>query len=101
MSAKLEKLQDQVDFNEKQRSDLRERLLKSEDANKELINFIKNLQSQNDKEMSSIRQFMQQKLSEENVTSAKNNEKSSVLFNELVRLGKENERYASRVEDLK
>ena len=51
--------------------------------------------------MSSIRQFMQQKLSEENVTSAKNNEKSSVLFNELVRLGKENERYASRVEDLK
>lgn len=48
--------------------------------------------------MSSMRQFLQQKISEDHANSAKVNEKNSVLFNEMVRLGQENEKYAERVQ---
>ena len=45
-----------------------------------------------------MRQFLQQKISEDYANSAKVNEKNSVLFNEMVRLGQENEKYAERVQ---
>ena len=45
-----------------------------------------------------MRQFLQQKISEDHANSAKVNEKNSVLFNEMVRLGQENEKYAERVQ---
>lgn len=44
-----------------------------------------------------MRQFLQQKISEDHANSAQNNEKNSVLFNEMVRLGQENEKYAEQV----
>ena len=45
-----------------------------------------------------MRQFLQQKISEDHANSAKVNEKNGVLFNEMVRLGQENEKYAERVQ---
>ena len=45
-----------------------------------------------------MRQFLQQKISEDHANSAKFNEKNSVLFNEMVRLGQESEKYAERVQ---
>ena len=65
-----------------------------------MINFIKNLQTQGDQELSSMRNFLQQKISEDQSNNSKNNEKNSVLFNEMVRLGQENEKYADRVQNI-
>ena len=65
-----------------------------------MINFIKNLQTQGDQELSSMRNFLQQKISEDQSNNSKNNEKNSVLFNEMVRLGQENEKYAERVQNI-
>lgn len=52
-----------------------------------MIAFIKNLQQQGDIELSSMRNFLQNKISEDQSILNKNNEKNSVLFNEMVRLG--------------
>jgi len=77
--------------------ELREKLRLTEDNNREMVNFIKNLQSQGDQELSSMRQFLQQKISEDYQNNTKSQEKNSVLFNEMVRLGQENEKYSERV----
>jgi len=66
----------------------------SEDGNREMIAFIKNLQQQGDVELSSMRNFLQNKITEDQSLHSQNNEKNSVLFNEMVRLGQENEKYA-------
>lgn len=58
-----------------------------------MVSFIKSLQTQGDLELSSMRQVLQQKISEDQQNSLKSNEKNSILFNEMVRLGKENEEY--------
>ena len=59
-----------------------------------MIAFIKNLQQQGDVELSSMRNFLQNKITEDQSLHSQNNEKNSVLFNEMVRLGQENEKYA-------
>lgn len=82
---------------EQTRMELREKLRLTEDNNREMVNFIKNLQSQGDQELSSMRQFLQQKISEDYQNNTKSQEKNSVLFNEMVRLGQENEKYSERV----
>ena len=84
---------------------LEKKLRLTEDNNREMVNFIKNLQSskspksgKGDQELSSMRQFLQQKISEdyqnntksqENPRKARSQEKNSVLFNEMVRLGQD------------
>ena len=62
-----------------------------------MLNFVKTFQNQGDSELNQIRQFMQQKVTEDQATSAKSNEKNSVLFNEMVRLGQQNEQYQEKV----
>jgi len=47
-----------------------------------------------------MRNFLQQKISEDLQNEYKNKEKNSVLFNEMVRLGQENEKYAARVANM-
>jgi hypothetical protein len=97
---KIKNLEEQVLLGEKTRIDLRDKLRVTEDNNREMINFIKNLQSQGDQELSSMRNFLQSKISEDQTNNSKNNEKNSVLFNEMVRLGQENEKYAERVQNI-
>lgn len=58
-----------------------------------MVAFIKSLQTQGDIELSSMRQVLQQKISDDQQNSLKSNEKNSILFNEMVRLGKDNEQY--------
>ena len=47
-----------------------------------------------------MRNFLQQKISEDQTNGSKLNEKNTVLFNEMVRLGQENEKYAERVNNM-
>ena len=84
-------------MNESMRNDLRDRLRVAEESNKELTAFMRSLQSQGDNEMASMRNFIQQKISEDQQSVAKTNEKSSILFNEMVRLGKEAETLNERL----
>ena len=57
-----------------------------------MSNFIKGLQSQSEAELAQMRNFLQTKLSEDHAEQAKTKEKSSILFNELVRIGQESEK---------
>ena len=52
-----------------------------------MSNFIKGLQSQSETELAQMRNFLQTKLSEDHADKVKTKEKSSILFNELVRIG--------------
>jgi hypothetical protein len=76
MALKLRKLEEIIEFGERTKGELRERLMKSEESNKELVSFMKGLQSQNDKEMSTLRQIIQQKITEDSASSNKSNEKN-------------------------
>ena len=98
ITQKVKLLEDQVSLGDKTRQELNQKLRVTEDNNREMVSFIKNLQTQGDQELSSMRQFLQQKISEDHANSAKVNEKNSVLFNEMVRLGQENEKYSERVQ---
>ena len=69
------------------RLDMREKLRVSEEQNRELANFIKSLQTQSDQELTQMRTFLQDKLNEDHLQGIKQKEKSTVLFNEVVRLG--------------
>ncbi len=79
---------------------VRDKLRITEDNNREMINFIKGLQSQGDNELNSMRQFLQQKITEDQQNSLKINEKNTVLFNEMVRLGQDNENYQERIQSI-
>jgi hypothetical protein len=94
MSVKIKNLEEQVVLSESTKNELRDKLRIADDGNREMISFIKNLQQQGDIELSSMRNFLQNKISEDSSLANKNNEKNSVLFNEMVRLGQENEKYS-------
>ena len=87
-------MEEQILLTEQSKNELREKLRIADDGNREMIAFIKNLQQQGDIELSSMRNFLQNKISEDQSILNKNNEKDSVLFNEMVRLGQENEKYS-------
>ena len=76
---------------------MREKLRVSEDNNQQMVSFIKSLQTQGDLELNSMRQVLQQKISDDQQNSLKSNEKNSILFNELIRIGKDNEQYQERI----
>ena len=96
----MKSLEDQVLLADRTRNELRDKLRVTEDNNREMINFIKTLQTQGDSELSSMRSFLQQKISDDQTNGSKLNEKNTVLFNEMVRLGQENEKYAERVNNM-
>jgi hypothetical protein len=56
---KLKSLEDQVMLGDKTRAELSQKLRITEDNNREMVTFIKNLQTQGDQELSSMRQFLQ------------------------------------------
>jgi hypothetical protein len=55
---KLKSLEDQVLLGDKTRMELNQKLRLTEDNNREMVAFIKNLQTQGDQELSSMRQFL-------------------------------------------
>ena len=85
---RLKNLEDQIAISDSMRNELRDKLKGAEESNRDLAAFIRSLQSQGNTEMSSMREFLQQKNSEDQSTVQKSNEKSSILFGEMVRLGK-------------
>ena len=65
-----------------------------------MANFIKGLQSQSESELAQMRNFLQTKLSEDHAEQVKTKEKSSILFNELVRIGQDSEKQQRQLQGL-
>jgi len=100
ISSKLAVLEEQLRVEERLRMDLREKLRQQEDANREIQNFVKSVQSQGDSELSQMRAYLQDKLSEDHLSSVKQKEKSTVLFQEVVRLGEQYEKQLEQLQNL-
>ena len=66
----------------------------------EMANFIRSLQNQSENELAQMRNFMQSKLSEDHVDKIKSKEKNTILFNELVRVGQQSEKYGQALSGL-
>ena len=47
-----------------------------------------------------MRTFLQTKISEDHADKLQSKEKNSILFNELVRIGQENEKHANQLQGL-
>lgn len=92
VNSRIQALEQALTREEKVRLDMREKLRVSEEQNRELANFIKSLQTQSDQELTQMRTFLQDKLNEDHLQGIKQKEKSTVLFNEVVRLGQEYEK---------
>jgi hypothetical protein len=100
LANKISIVEDNVRREEKARVELREKLRVSEEQNREMVNFIKSIQTQGDVELSQMRQFLQEKLNEDHLTTIKSKEKSTVLFSEVVRLGQEGEKQIEYLQSL-
>jgi hypothetical protein len=80
-------VEEQLQREEKLRTEMLGKLRETEDQNRQMSTFIKNLQDQGDQELSQMRELMQKKLTDDHVNNVKTTEKSNILFNEMVRLG--------------
>ena len=65
-----------------------------------MANFIKGLQSQSETELAQMRNYLQTIFSENHADQVKTKEKSSILFNELVRIGQESEKQQRQLQGL-
>lgn len=65
-----------------------------------MANFIRSLSSQSEAELSQMRNILQSKMSEDHADKVKAKEKNSILFNELVRIGQDNERQNQGLQSL-
>lgn len=98
--SRITSLEGSISREEKLRMEMRDKLRVSEEQNRELANFIKSLQTQSDQELTQMRTFLQDKLNEDHLNGIKHKEKSSVLFNEVVRLGQEYEKQIEYLQQL-
>jgi len=97
---KIKFLEDQISMEEKNKLETRDRLRIADENNRELMNFIKSIQTQSDAELTQMRAFLQEKLNEDHIGGIKQKEKSTVLFNEVVRLGQEYEKQIEFLQSL-
>ena len=100
VQAQVAALRGDVERGEAVKNELREKLRTAEEHNLEMANFIKSLQSQSESELAQMRNFMQSKISEDHQAKIKTDEKSSILFNELVRIGQESEKQRAQLQSL-
>lgn len=100
MTLQIKSLTDQMRIIELDKKKLNNKLQDAVGQNNELTGFIKSLQNQSDTEMNSMRAFLQQKVTDDQTNSQKSNEKNSILFNELVRIGKQTEAHQERLQSV-
>lgn len=98
--SRISTLEQSLTREEKLRLEMRDKLRVSDEQNRELANFIKSLQTQSDQELTQMRTFLQEKLNEDHLNGIKHKEKSTVLFNEVVRLGQEYEKQIEYLQNL-
>jgi len=93
LATKLNFMEDKIQADEQERSELRRKLQAQEETNRALSGLLQNLKLQGDSELGQMRQYLQEKLNEDHVSNVKNKEKNNVLFSEVVRIGEVNEKH--------
>jgi hypothetical protein len=75
-------------------------LAQAEEAQRELLNYVKSLQRQENQEFLQMREILQEKLTEDQATALKERERAKTLFHEVVRLGEQQERSNEMIQNL-
>ena len=97
---KISFLEEALQREERARIELRDKFRAQEEGSRDVINFIKSVQNQGDQELSQLRTYLQEKLNGDHLQNIKQKEKSTVLFNEVVRLGEEYEKQIEFLQSL-
>jgi hypothetical protein len=87
LEAQLRSLRDKDRADENLRNELRLKLTQAEDYNMEMANFIRGLQNQSEAELSQMRDFLKNKVMEDQSDKRHVHDKQAILFQELVRIG--------------
>lgn len=98
--AKVASLEEKLKREEHAKNELRDRVLVAEGNQRELMTFMTQTKKQDEAELKQLRSMMQDIHSEEQVDKSKNNEKSAAMFQEVVRLGMEQEKVIENLQNL-
>ena len=97
---KLNLLEARLMREEKAKIELRDKLSFAEQNQRELLDYVKSLQHQENHELNQMRSILQEKLTEDQGFAIKEKERSKTLFHEVVRLGEQQERNAEMYQNL-
>ncbi len=97
---KLNLLEARLMREEKAKLELRDKLSFAEQNQRELLDYVKSLQHQENHELNQMRSILQEKLTEDQGFAIKEKERSKTLFHEVVRLGEQQERSAEMYQNL-
>jgi len=97
---KLSLLEARLLREEKAKIELKEKLAFSEQNQRELFEYVKTLQHQENHELNQMRSILQEKLTEDQGFAIKEKERSKTLFHEVVRLGEQQERSSEVIQNL-
>jgi hypothetical protein len=100
LMAKVSSLDEKLRREEQAKNELRERVLTAEANQKELMQFMSQTKKQDEAELRQLRGMLQELQSDEQVDKSKNNEKSAAMFQEVVRIGMEQEKVIENLQNL-
>ncbi|KAL4480269.1 hypothetical protein ABPG74_020785 [Tetrahymena malaccensis] len=92
LQTRVEVLDTKLQREDRNKNEMREKLILTEQNQKEILFFIRNMQKSETTEILQLRGIMQEKMTEEQSLLQKEREKSKALFMEVVRLGETQER---------
>lgn len=98
--SKLSSMEERIRREEAAKSELRERVLVAEANQKELMSFMAKTKKQDEAELKQLRSMLHEIHSEDQVDKSKNNEKSAAMFQEVVRIGIEQEKMIENLQNL-
>jgi chromosome segregation ATPase len=98
--SRVDMLEENLQKEEKQRVSYIDKIRNTEQNQKELVHLIKNIERQENSELSQMRELIHSKLGSDELTQVQQHEKSMALFNEVVRLGQQYESTSAHLQDL-
>ena len=100
LMGRLSAMEEKIKREEASKIELRERLAISENNQKELMNFMRQEKKQDETELKQLRMMVQEVQNDDQVDKTKNNEKSAAMFQEVVRIGVEQEKMIENLQNL-
>jgi hypothetical protein len=98
--SKVSSLDQKLKREEQAKNELRDRVLVAEANQRELMTFMSQTKKQDEAELKQLRGMLQEIQGEDQIDKSKNNEKSAALFQEVVRVGTEQEKIIENLQHL-
>ncbi|KAL4466952.1 hypothetical protein ABPG74_010549 [Tetrahymena malaccensis] len=92
---KIRDLELKIQSDQRQYDDIKKNLQQNDQNQKEILNFIRNMQKEESNQIMNMKGLIQDKLTEENNNLSKEKAKTKALFMEVVRLGENQERQSN------